>query len=257
MPGASPKSFSTGALKSKILNLAQTSVYQVMIQPPDKVKKFINSSNRKFNYDKEGENIELLCHETSLPGTTFATHEVTNDYHGVSERMAYRRQFDSTIDMTFYVDKEYKIIEFFDGWMDYISGVGRTGTKEQYKNQAATYRMSYPKYYKTNISVTKFEKDLRDKAMTYTFVGAFPISINNIPLSYNTSDITRFSVSFSYIRYTRERHNTTQSVNSFSLGDVSRGDIVGVVNIGNGLFRIERLLNGQIITEVSSSRPTL
>ena len=88
-------------------------------------------------------------------------------------------------------------------------------------------------------------------------VGAFPISINNIPLSYNTSDITRFSVSFSYIRYTRERHNTTQSVNSFPLGGLSEGDIVGVVNIGNGLFRIQRLLNGQIITEVSSSKPTL
>ena len=46
-------------------------------------------------------------------------------------------------------------------------------------------------------------------------------------------------------------------MNSFPLGGLSEGDIVGVVNIGNGLFRIQRLLNGQIITEVSSSKPTL
>ena len=250
-----PNIVSTSSLKTRLLNLSQTSVYTVSLNPPNEVNRFLNNSG--LSYATDGRDLELLASETTLPGSTFATHDRTSDFVGVTEKMAYRRIYDETIDMTFYVDKEYKIIEFFDGWMDYISGVGRTGTKEQYKNQAATYRLSYPKYYKTNISVTKFEKDLRDKAMTYTFVGAFPISINNIPLSYNTSDITRFSVSFSYIRYTRERHNTTQSVNSFPLGDVSRGDIVGVVNIGNGLFRIERLLNGQIITEVSSSRPTL
>ena len=31
--------------------------------------------------------------------------------------------FDSTIDMTFYVDKSYDVIEFFEGWVDYMSGM--------------------------------------------------------------------------------------------------------------------------------------
>ena len=123
MPGPVPNVFRTGQLKSKILDLSQSSVYQVKIQPPPKVKDFIEKSSRGFKYDKDGENMELLCSETTLPGTSLSTHEVTNDYAGVTEKMAYRRMFDSTIDMTFYVDKEYGVIEFFDGWMDWISGM--------------------------------------------------------------------------------------------------------------------------------------
>jgi hypothetical protein len=210
MPGASPKSFSTGALKSKIMNLAQTSVYQVMIQPPDEVKKFINSSNRKFNYDKEGENIELLCHETSLPGTTFATHEVTNDYHGVSERMAYRRQFDSTIDMTFYVDKDYGVVEFFEGWFDWISGMNNKpepaiDPRATYRSDSANYRMNYPKTYRAPIFVTKYEKDLSDFQLSYEFVDAFPLNIISMPVSYAQSEVLKLSVSFAYTRYVRFR----------------------------------------------------
>lgn len=210
MPGASPKSFSTGALKSKIMNLAQTSVYQVMIQPPDEVKKFINSSDRKFNYDKEGENVELLCHETSLPGTTFATHEVTNDYHGVSERMAYRRQFDSTIDMTFYVDKDYGVVEFFEGWVDWISGMNvkperAVDPRATYRSGGANYRMNYPKTYKAPIFVTKYEKDLSDFQLSYEFVDAFPLNIISIPISYAQSEVLKLSVSFAYTRYVRFR----------------------------------------------------
>ena len=107
MPGANPNAFRTGSLKGKILNLAQTSVYQVKIQPPEKIRQFMNRTGRKFNYNKDGENMELMCHETSLPGTSLTTHEVTNDYPGVREKMAYRRMYDDTLDMTFYVDKEY------------------------------------------------------------------------------------------------------------------------------------------------------
>jgi hypothetical protein len=41
--------------------------------------------------------------------------------------------------------------------------------------------------------------------MTYTFVDAFPISLVSSPISYNSSEILKFTVSFSYTRYVRER----------------------------------------------------
>ena len=88
------------------MNLAQTSVYQVKIQPPPNVISFLRTRRNLDYLTQRGENIELLCHETTLPGTSFSTSETTNNYTGVSERMVYRRMYDSTIDMTFYVDKD-------------------------------------------------------------------------------------------------------------------------------------------------------
>jgi len=209
MAGASPNAFKTGALKSKIMNLAQTSVYQVKIQPPPNVLNFLKTE-RDLDYTQKGENIELLCHQTTLPGTSFSTSEVTNDYAGVTERMVYRRMFDSTIDMTFYVDKAYDVIEFFEGWVDYMSGMNidnpNSGdTREMYRSSAATYRMNYPSSYRTPIQVTKFEKNLTDAQMTYEFVDAFPLNVISIPVSYEQSDVLKMSVSFAYTRYVRFR----------------------------------------------------
>ena len=209
MAGASPNAFKTGALKSKIMNLAQTSVYQVKIQPPPNVLNFLKTE-RDLDYSQKGENIELLCHQTTLPGTSFSTSEVTNDYAGVSERMVYRRMFDSTIDMTFYVDKAYDVIEFFEGWVDYMSGMNidnpNSGdTREMYRSSAATYRMNYPSSYRTPIQVTKFEKNLTDAQMTYEFVDAFPLNVISMPVSYAQSETLKLSVSFAYTRYVRFR----------------------------------------------------
>ena len=64
-----------------------------------------------------------MCCEATLPGSSLTTHEVNNDYHGVTEKMAYRRMYDETLGLTFYVDRDYKVIELIEGWMDYITGV--------------------------------------------------------------------------------------------------------------------------------------
>lgn len=209
MAGASPNAFKTGALKSKIMNLAQTSVYQVKIQPPPSVLNFLRTE-RSLDYTQRGENIELLCHQTTLPGTSFSTTEATNNYTGVTERMVYRRMYDSTIDMTFYVDKAYDVIEFFEGWVDYMSGMNITNpnggdAREMYRSSAATYRMNYPSTYRTPIHVTKFEKNLTDAQLTYEFVDAFPLNVISIPVSYEQSDVLKLSVSFAYTRYVRFR----------------------------------------------------
>ena len=155
-----------------------------------------------------------------------------------------------TLDLSFYVDKKYNVIEFFEGWIDYITGVGINGTRSQYKSTPIGYRMSYPNQYKSNLYLTKFEKDLEDKQLRYTFVDAFPISINSTGVSYAESDVMRYNVSFSYVRYVRER----MSLGGNSSSGV-QGRVVGVINIGPGLYQVDRLLNGQIVTTTETSAP--
>ena len=71
------------------------------------------------------------------------------------------------------------------------------------------YRMKFPAKYKGGLEITKFEKNLfsqdpvrgRTRPLTYTFIDAFPKAISAMPVTYDTSDLLKCSVSFSYTRY--------------------------------------------------------
>ena len=222
MGNVRPRPYKTSELKSRITNLAQTSVYQLKIQPPAGLFSLLKEVGRDLDYNRAGENLELLCDSAVLPGSSFATHEPTNDYAGVTEKMAYRRMYDGTLDLRFMVDRNYNVIEMLDGWLDFISGVGITGSRQSYKSRHVNYRMTYPEQYRTELYLTKFEKDVSypddfgdviegvldpPKQLLYTFVGAFPSSVTSTPVSYGPSDVLRINVSFSYMRYVRERKN--------------------------------------------------
>ena len=86
MANVTPRPYRTSELKSRITHLAQTSIYQIKIQQPPQVSGFLRESGRGFDYVRQGENLELLCESAVLPGSASATHEVTNDYAGVSEK---------------------------------------------------------------------------------------------------------------------------------------------------------------------------
>jgi hypothetical protein len=206
MAGIRPERLRTSDIKSRLLNLSQTSLYRLTLPVPSEVSSFI-SQRGVTSFDVN--DISLLCSEASLPGSTLATHDVTNDYHGVSEKMVYRRMYDETADMTFYVDREYKVVEFFESWIDYITGVGDVFTRQQFENPYVHHRMAYANDYKVNFYLTKFEKDHHyngsTRTLDYTFVHGFPISITSMPVSYDQSQILKCNVSFSFIRYTVSR----------------------------------------------------
>ena len=210
-------------IKANLLNVAQSSLYKLTLSIPPAVSSAFRGSLTPADY----ENISLMCCEANLPGSSLTTHQVDNDYHGVTEKMAYRRMYDESIALAFYVDRDYKVIELLEGWMDYITGVN---DKEAYKGEYISYRMAYPKSYKNNIYLTKFEKDqfTRDYSATrgasrrsarttldYTFVNAFPLSLTAIPVSYEGSQALKCNVSFNFIRYVMEKKQDLNSSGGF------------------------------------------
>lgn len=215
MSGANPNRIRTSDLKSRLLHNSQTSVYQVRIQPPPEV------SAHLLQYHKigilDGHDIDLRCSEASLPATSFMTHEIRSDSIGVTERVAYRRIFDETVDFSFYVDRDYKVIEFFQGWVDYISGVNSIVDQNNYRNSYNGYRFKFPdKYRSDSMFITKFEKDVNETAaktsdgrnnayLQYHFIGAFPLTISSIPVSYASSDTMKCSVRMNYTRYVMDK----------------------------------------------------
>ena len=191
--------YKVSEIKQKLLHPAQASVFSVNILTNPNVNNFIGLGSR------DQESINLACCEASLPGSSLATHESNNDYHGTSEKMAYRRIYDDTLDLTFYVDYKYNTLKYFLAWMSFIVGEGNYFTQNEYIDPTTFYRMTYPKSYKTQISVLKFEKDITRSSpkyrIGYDFIDAFPINIASTPVSYEQSDLLKVTVSFNYSRY--------------------------------------------------------
>tara|TARA_Y100001937_G_scaffold128654_1_gene206519 strand:+ start:3478 stop:4137 length:660 start_codon:yes stop_codon:yes gene_type:complete len=209
MAGVRPENLSVSDIKGRLLNIAQTSHYRLTLSVPDRVRSRLSDLGA-IDYD----NISLLCSEANLPGSSLATHEALSDYQGVSEKMAYRRIYDESFGLTFYVDRSYNVIKVFERWIDYISGVR---DPEKYKSPYIHKRVAFPNRYKTDIYLTKFEKDhfaettASKTTLDYTFVESFPRDITAIPVSYDQSQLLRCNVNFSFIRYVVEENITIQT----------------------------------------------
>jgi hypothetical protein len=204
MDAPSPSKLKNESIKAKFLNPALTSHYQCRFRPPATMNGFMSGREaagwRGANaYGTRNEDlIEISCSEASLPGSSLMTNEINDDYTGVTERHAYRRQYDDRIDFTFYVDSNYKIINFFESWIAYC--VGENDFKNL-KNRDYFYRMYFPDEYQTDdMFITKFDRDHK-QSIQYQFIRAYPISIASMPVSYESSQLLKCSVSFTYIRY--------------------------------------------------------
>ena len=211
--------YTTESLISKLMHNATTSNYFLSINLPAAVRTHI--AQQKGVAVSDGilqERINLSCTDATLPGSSFATHDVTSDFMGVTEKMAYRRMYDDTMSVSMLVDPEYKTLHFFEGWMDYIAGKEITdrGSNDNYKNFRNGFRMSYPdsdelgKGYRSKsvIELYKFERDISTKqSIKYTLIQGFPISMNPMDISYGSTDLLKLTVNFSFVRYVTEPYN--------------------------------------------------
>lgn len=212
-------------LKSKILRPALTSHFLVYIKPPGGgFNNFLQENGITLRNDIE--DLYLMCSETNLPGSSFSTHESNNDFHGTTERFAYRRLYDDRIDLTFYVDADkYLPIRFFEIWMKYICNESVTPINQiSSKDPNYFYRFRYPdgtNGYRNDsiLEIAKFERYVdaekikeNGSKLKYEFVKPYPISIQSMPVSYDTSNLLKCTVSMNYIRYI---------VSSNSIGDTS------------------------------------
>jgi len=202
MASPNPTKKSVSDIKSALFRPALTSHFQVYIKAPSGLDNFFKDNGVSLDPLNQGI-LGLLCSDATLPGSSFTTHENNNDFTGVTERFAYRRVYDDRIDLSFYVDSEnYYSIRFFEMWIKYIADeqIAKGSDRENY-----FYRFNYPDGnggYRNDsaLSVTKFERDYKQK-LVYKFVKPYPISIQSIPISYDSSSLLKCTVSMTYIRY--------------------------------------------------------
>lgn len=192
---------STEELRSILLNLSLTSIYSIEIKDVKSI--WDQMTTREVN---------ILAYEAVLPGTSFELGQVFGDKQGITEAYPTKRVY-PPIDVSFYIKTDYKIVTFFEKWMEKMSPlIGDIADSTSY------YKFNYPSTYEKNINIVKYEKDARPKgerlnkrfdegtrnnprSVTYSLLNAYPTNIISIPVSYDQSNILKTTVTFNYDRY--------------------------------------------------------
>ena len=250
---------------SNLLQPSLTSHFDVLIGLPSSS---LGTQLRRFLGPKQ-DKLHLMCSDAVLPGSSLATTEMTNDFTGVTERHAYRRIYDETIDLSFYVDADNHLpIRFFEDW---ISGVVNEDQQEALAKDYF-YRVKFPDDYIADqgLKVIKFEKDIETKrrvgnrfislpnrnaaTLEYQFVRSFPRSITSMPVTYDSSSLLKCSVQMSYTRYviSRSYGNTGGGVfNPFQQSQFNAGGFLSntAANVVNSA--VDRITGNDFVGDVA------
>ena len=198
---STPRRYHIDDIRSNFQTVALSNHYQVFFETNASILQA--ASRRGIDNRFVVEDLGLYVSDAVLPGSSFADIEVAGDRQGITERFPQNRIYDD-VTFSFYVDRDYNVLKFFETWSELINPLrdGANGINPD------VMRLTYPKFYKCNISIHKFNKDNftgpdpSRNAIAYTFINAWPYSIASTPVSYSGSNILQMNVTFRYDRYT-------------------------------------------------------
>jgi hypothetical protein len=163
-------------------DLARTNRFDVNIPIPLTLIPYISSAK----------SLTYRCENAQLPGRTFATTEQKT--YGPVEKFPYQTTFND-IDLTFIIEDDMNQKVFFDAWLNYIN--------PQYNNN-----FRYKSDFSTIITVNQY--DVTGKlSYSVDLVDAYPISMNQLDLSWGDDGYHKLSVSFAYTYW---KNNSLQAL---------------------------------------------
>jgi hypothetical protein len=141
-----------------------------------------------------GERILLMCDEVTLPGVQSSTGNVKR-HPGANPTYYPTNIIYNDIQLSFMCDAEMKSLSFFNDWYDRIYNVQGSG-----KNKS--YRLNYNNEYQCDIIIEKNDRDKNSEiglvAAKYTLYGAWLYAIDQIPLSYGSTQLVKATANFYY-----------------------------------------------------------
>jgi len=163
--------------------------FQVMISTPITLKSSIDDSLLTFRAE-----------DCRLPGVTYMASDVNRFGIGPMQKMPYNVLFADT-SITFIADKNGAIYNYFYNWMNTIF---------EFSGQNSThgsYQTEYKDNYTTDIQIIVYDNN-GNQVQTAKFLDAFPISLNEIPLSWNQNNqLLKVTVGFSFRDWTLKNLN--------------------------------------------------
>ena len=192
-----PKKYAIDDIKNRFQTVAIDNKYQAYFKPNEDI--YAAASQIGLDGRFVDEDLGLYVSDAVLPGSSFADIEVAGDRQGVTERMPFSRLYDD-VTFTFMVDRNYKVMRFFESWMGLVNPLYGTTTAST-SNQVMT--LSYPKKYKCDMAIAKFNKDYNrgGVVLLYQFNEAWPFSVASTPVNYQGGSVLKLNVTFRYTRY--------------------------------------------------------
>ena len=187
----------------------------------------------------------LRCENVVLPTTSLLEEENIRRYgYGPVEKVPYGVQF-SDVTMTWLVDKNSELIDFFNQWMNTIvmhdspntrmmGGIRRPGLQEY-----SPFEVGYKDAYTNPIVRISVYNKQNQTTTTYEMYDVFPMNIQSMNLSWaDENELQRLTVTFAYtnMKVRAPRADGALDPESF----ISSG------RIPPGMERLERLANTSI-----------
>tara|TARA_B100000508_G_C11449316_1_gene273137 strand:+ start:302 stop:1162 length:861 start_codon:yes stop_codon:yes gene_type:complete len=240
-----PRIKKTEQIRGLFQRVATTNHYEVFFSgfgALQQLRGYISSRSPRVTNFFISRDLGLLCNSAELPATTMATAQVEGQRMGIVEKMAHSRVF-TDVSFTFYVDNQYRTLEFFELWHEFIAS--GSNNEVDRSNIAYYHRMQYPDEYKVDtIKIQKFDKD-HFRSVEYNFLNCFPVSVSSMPVAYDGNQVLECQVTFAYDRYyfgkisSLDRRNYNKNYANVSsgvaVGNSNKDDRKPVIYKENGL----------------------
>ena len=174
-------------------------------------------------FDRSGgdlEDLTLFCDEAQLPNVQAATAQMAGRFMGEGPYQYPHTRLYTDVSLGFLCDANLTQLKFFQEWYDQIfldnstyiedadvENIMAQGTRTRERKT----RLAYPESYTCTTRITKVELGTKTAknyvgwgdrpSLTYMLEGSYPYAIDAVPLSYGSSQITRVTVNFHYVRH--------------------------------------------------------
>lgn len=177
----------------------------------------------KFDRNLGGnEELTMMCDEAQLPNVQSATAQMAGRFLGEGPFQYPHTRLYTDVSLGFLCDAKLTQLKFFQTWYDSIFGdyattVDGTGDVEYLhgtapRSRERKTRLNYPEEYTCTTRITKVELGTNVRfsqhgygdrpSVSYLLEGSYPYAIDAVPLSYGSSQVTRVTVNFHYVRHT-------------------------------------------------------
>jgi hypothetical protein len=126
----------------------------------------------------------MFCDSAPLPGTSLSTVDVSP--YGEIREQPTQRIYDP-VNLTFYVDVDFKIKKFFDLWLNYIIN-------------PITRNHAYYSDYTTTVDIYVYDVEHNEKYKV-TLHECYPKSVGEISMSYSSEGVMKLNVTLQYRNY--------------------------------------------------------
>ena len=201
-------------------SMSMSNGYDVQFDLPSTLKTYLKTSC-DIEDDSTGPMsvIKLLCDEAQLPNVQSATGQLQGRYLGENQVNYPYAKFYTDLSLSWMCDVNMTPLKFVTGWHHYIFDANWNDAPKRNKGNTLTQirteqpnefnrpiRLNYPSSYMGKIRITKADKGplgaTSRPGMSYILEDAFPYSVDTVPLSYGTSQITKVSANFYYAKHT-------------------------------------------------------